>query len=468
MKRFLTCALLCTTALAVPIDSALAQSTSAPQEPPPWYSLDGNGVDLAAGSFNYARTDISIGPSADGLLADAYKGVRPDTGVGATVGGLSYSESGSSLIWRRHSFDIYVTPTQSGATVVFGKVSDPFTRSGSEYVSALGRSSHLADLGGGSWSYTSRDGTVVLFRQYHQPTASNSLFLAYQITSPNGLITSYAWKEALVAQGTSYTEVARLQGMSTSRNYALKFDYASNDTPSSSTSSAWLSIIATTAINIGAFKCDLTQDSSCSTISGTRTVRYGVDPSTGAVLVTDPTGQTKRFTYDAANRPTNIRLPASSVDDYAVTYDDGGRVATLTRPWGTWTYSWTVDASLNAISGVIVTDPTGVIRSVQIDPKIARATSDAIAGHPPTTYQYSASVPGQLALRTAPEGNSLAYQYDARGNITQITRTPKPGSSLAAITTRSVYPAVCSNMATCNKPTQTIDAEDMRQTMSII
>ena len=64
MKRFFTRALLCSSAIAALTARADAQSASLP---PPYYTLDGNGVDLGTGAFVYNRNDISIGTGANTL-----------------------------------------------------------------------------------------------------------------------------------------------------------------------------------------------------------------------------------------------------------------------------------------------------------------------------------------------------------------------------------------------------------------
>ncbi len=57
--------LLCTSALLMVCGRSLAQSVALP---PPYYTLDRNGVDLGTGAFVYNQTDISIG-SGEGTLS---------------------------------------------------------------------------------------------------------------------------------------------------------------------------------------------------------------------------------------------------------------------------------------------------------------------------------------------------------------------------------------------------------------
>ncbi|MBK8861205.1 MAG: RHS repeat-associated core domain-containing protein [Sphingomonadales bacterium] len=59
---------------------------------------------------------------------------------------------------------------------------------------------------------------------------------------------------------------------------------------------------------------------------------------------------------------------------------------------------------------------------------------------------------------TYPEGNQLAYTYDARGNVTQETAIAKPGSGLANIIKTVGYDASCTQPVKCDKPNWTRDA----------
>lgn len=66
---------------------------------------------------------------------------------------------------------------------------------------------------------------------------------------------------------------------------------------------------------------------------------------------------------------------------------------------------------------------------------------------------------GRLATRVYPEGNSVAFQYDSRNNVTERRLVSKPGAGLADIVTGATYPASCTGSdATCNKPTTETDA----------
>lgn len=84
----------------------------------------------------------------------------------------------------------------------------------------------------------------------------------------------------------------------------------------------------------------------------------------------------------------------------------------------------------------------------------------------PTQYQWGGRNPqaawlyrnGNLGSITFPAGNSLSYQYDDRGNVIEARRTAAPGSGLENIVQSAVFPTMCTNPRTCNRPLSTADA----------
>lgn len=73
-----------------------------------------------------------------------------------------------------------------------------------------------------------------------------------------------------------------------------------------------------------------------------------------------------------------------------------------------------------------------------------------------TSFAYDSI--NRITQITYPEGNYVQIAYDARGNVTTVTRVAKPGSGTPTITTSAAYPSTCTNVATCNEPTSTTDA----------
>jgi YD repeat-containing protein len=65
---------------------------------------------------------------------------------------------------------------------------------------------------------------------------------------------------------------------------------------------------------------------------------------------------------------------------------------------------------------------------------------------------------GNLGSLITPRGNSVTYQYDNRGNVTEARQRAISGSGLGDIVQSAVFPATCTNPRTCNRPTSMSDA----------
>ena len=72
-----------------------------------------------------------------------------------------------------------------------------------------------------------------------------------------------------------------------------------------------------------------------------------------------------------------------------------------------------------------------------------------------TSFQYDSF--GRLTRITQPEGNTVQYTYDARGNVTETRNVAKAGSGLADIVGTASFDATCANMKTCNQPNSATD-----------
>jgi YD repeat-containing protein len=77
-----------------------------------------------------------------------------------------------------------------------------------------------------------------------------------------------------------------------------------------------------------------------------------------------------------------------------------------------------------------------------------------------TTYSYDVS--GRMVTMTMPEGNSVVFTYDPRGNVTQKATYAKPGSGLGPLIEYAGFDATCTVDIKCNKPNYVIDANGNR------
>jgi YD repeat-containing protein len=189
-----------------------------------------------------------------------------------------------------------------------------------------------------------------------------------------------------------------------------------------------------------------------------RTVRYDYDASQRLVAVTDPAGGVTRYGYDGQHRMTTI-TDARNIVFLTNTYDVNSRVCRQQQADGGLFTLYYVTADIasspdsvlllqQAESGGPITQApcTGlassspVVATVLVDPR----------GHP-TTHRFNASglvtrttdALGQAATydrdpasnllmsTTDPLGRQTAYSYDGAGNVTSVTRLAGTASAVA-------------------------------------
>lgn len=150
-------------------------------------------------------------------------------------------------------------------------------------------------------------------------------------------------------------------------------------------------------------------------------------------------------------------MPGSSNNTVDLTYEfaNSNRVKTLKRGGQIWTYDYPQYTGITT-----VTNPMQHSRSVVSD-RISLLSSSTNENGETTYFDYcglEVDCPvGLLKKITYPEGNSVSYKYDARGNRTKETLAPKAGSNETSLFTSATYSATCSNQKICNKPLTTTD-----------
>lgn len=416
--------------------SALAQV--APPVPPEHYTNDARGVDLVTGKFNYGVTEVVIGPAGGGGIA--YGRVWLDGWRDGLLGNLT--EVSSTLV-----------------IVSVGGHSEVFDKSGSVWVSRSQNGSSLTQ-GTGTWTFTTADGSVGQFFQYApgvQTQYGYDPVLLSTFTSPSGERLTYNYK------GVTYCRIpdlgggcmqegaaARLQSITNNRGYQIHYNFVADD-PDVMGIFSWLTIEGVLGLNMAVDACDPFADR-CTGLSRTwPSITY--DDYFYTTEVTDQSGRVTEYQYALGSSPMTVRYPGSTIDDISVTYASG-KVDSVTDATGTWDYSY-VDVSTTRTT--TVEGPLGQELVVESDLTIGRATSITDALSNERTFDYDSA--GRLIEMTMPEGNAIALEYDARGNLTKTTYSPKSGGTPPAdIVTSATYPASCTNLVTCNLPTATTDA----------
>jgi RHS repeat-associated protein len=430
--RTFACALLASTGLSVP---AFAQANP----PPTNHNVDANGVDVVLGTFNLTQTLLSIGPT--------------------NSQGLQYTRTRDNDRWvSNFSGGLY----QQGSEfyVSIGNTSDKFTYSGGSslynsgtFTSVLGDGATLT-RSGSSFTYTNSQGVSALLTSdidTQGRIVSGSGRLS-SITHPNGARIGFSYKSQSycvsndISGGETCKTEARLQSVISNFQFKLHFGYAQDTLADPSDLEAWRRVASVTAINTAIEACNDPCTPSAQWPKVSFADAFGLQET-----VTLPDGAT--WEYNGAGLISSVRAPGSTTNDISLQYDPQGRVSSLTKQSGTWTYSYsgTQSAQTTTVQG-----PLGTGRVVSSIPSQQIVTAEQDALGRTVSYQYDSQMrPTRI---TAPEGNYVQFTYDGRGNVTQQRAVAKPGFGLTDIVTSAGFDPTCSNPVKCNQPNSVTDA----------
>jgi len=427
--------------------SAVAQVPGNSAPPPPMPSqIDEFGVDLTSGSLVIGGADISIGP-------DDHRGLR------------------FVRQWAKHAWRIADLPTMSGSAtypiVSFGGRSFPFKLVSGVYKSLFEDGSTLSS---DRTAFISSDGIQIQFSasSHQNYMMDTGLGTGRKITWADGTVWEYHFnREHFITNeyvcdpygvgGCFNVSVdhyhERLSSLTSSTGYQIKLSYASN-VPGQL---AWWQISKATAINNAVEYCNPTA-SSCSLSNTWPEVTYNNWIQGQITSATGPESRTTTYTYGTAGLRsvlTGIRPPGAALNEITFSYDTNAKVSSVAVAGGTWLYEYP------SATQTKVKDPASHTRTINYNASLL--VTSVNAGGQTTEYSYCGASEtncpeGLLKTVKAPEGNTVAYAYDARGNVTSTTHIAKAGSGLANIVTSAVYPSTCSNPKICNKPTSTTDA----------
>jgi RHS repeat-associated protein len=449
LKGALGCALMTSTFLTAP---ALAQTA---QQPSVYQNIDGNGVDLTDGSFNFSLVEGSIG-TGEGALT-----------IARTYGRAGWTDALPGRL-RRSLFQ-----NNNRISLTFGSSAEHFDLVGGEWVPQKRDGATLTGSGS-SYTYRSADGTVVDYAAVGMsgalqvPGGSGIQYcigdgegecelLPVSITRPNGRRLDLHWTvaeicgEPDIVSGQTCNWFPRLVSLTNESRYLAKFRYAADDYSAAGPSPDWFRRTGALLVNTAVEACDPDALDCASLTQSWPTISYS-QPSAGVTEVTDIGGRIWRFAE--AGGSFAIRRPGSAADNVTVTRDPASRIVSQVTADGiTTNYARTVSGNMATMT---VTNALAQQTQVISDLTIGRPVSVKDALDRTTSFAYDAF--GRPTRVTAPLGNYVEQSYDARGNVTQTVRVARPGSGEANIVTSATYAATCLNVVTCNRPTSTTDA----------
>lgn len=409
-----------TALIAVLVLHGRSRAQTAPPFPSEYPQIDRNGVDVTTGQLVLTDTQTTVGRPGEGGLSRVFLGA-----------GLQDNLTGSAITT---AFPLQTVVTLGGVAKVFHIVGQ------NTWMPIVADGSVLTEDGGTGWIYHLPDGTVAYLNAgaAEGPNGFGGPQISL-LVRPNG--------EQLTYHYTSYDPTCvsgcmRLQAVTSNLGYMIKYEYA-GDTPA--TGSRTLTKV--TAINLAVDYCN-PDGNGCSGLTRIWNAFTFSGPTSGSgvLTATDSLNRSTRYTL-TGDKITQIVRPSGITRTIA--YDAAGCVQSVSDAAGTWTYHFTLLA--NGDLQATITDPLQHTTTVVTDgfTQHVKSATDPLG----RTTSYAIDSSGRVGQVTFPEGNAIAYQYDARGNVTVATRIAKPGSGLPSHVTTAVYPVSCPDPKTCNRPT---------------
>ncbi|MBJ7416009.1 MAG: RHS repeat-associated core domain-containing protein [Niveispirillum sp.] len=442
-KSFVFSFLISASSLVTPLVGA--QSIDAIPTPPPYTAVDSNGVDLGSGSLAISTTEVSIGTLQYG---------RTIGSAGASHNLLGIVEVSPVDYYGPNNFKVSVAGS-----------SELFFKSGSTYTPDRNLGNTLTG-GPTSYTYTTTSGLIAEFDAINGPNTDASLT---RLRLPNGEVRQWHYRDITYCRNAwSCSTFRRLQGVSSSLGYAIKFEYFQDTVPSGYVTqpeefplrNKVLLVKSVYAVNLAKDACNPAADTCSSANTNGQRVTY----TYGNLEAQLPAPELPITSTDALNRETrydyfdgflgNIRYPSSpGTSNVTYRYYTDGTIKEVNIGSHKTTYTYSPNAALTE-SIVTVTNPLSRTRTLKFD----MATGSVVSDQDPMGRSISVLYENRRIKRlTDANGAYTQYTYDTRGNVTEARRVSRTPGTPADIVVTAVYPATCSNHLTCNKPSSVTD-----------
>lgn len=406
---------LITTALSLP-GAALAQDAATFVEAfnaPVFESVDQNGVDLVSGSLRIATPVLETGSE---YRKDVY-GLQW-TGKGWTI-------VGRPTLWR--DGDKYIV-NYRGASEEFNDHSNNFSQRKPINGASLACDIYMPGNIATECVYIDRYGDVVHFK------GRITQFASY---GPNYGHATFAWGNV----GMSEAYIYSIDQTDRQYGHAGPYGYGEGD---------YYDRVVTRTLGQQTFKITTPNHDNDGD-------EHYLRPNNTVQTVTDSVGSVWQYTINDNRRMTRIVLPDGTATN--ITYNDG-KVSSVVTPGGTWTYSYGSFGLSSDFGHTTVRNPMGEETYVKYHRDRGYVTESRDSLQRWTYYVYDS---GHRPIRiTYPEGNSVQFTYDARGNILTKTIVPKPSVGGPALVERADYEPTCTDFVLCNRPRWTEDAKGAR------
>ncbi|MGN6773181.1 MAG: RHS repeat domain-containing protein [Rhizobiaceae bacterium] len=517
-------------AAAAGAQQAFAQSTSFLNAPSPEkIAVTPGGVDIRTGRLSYNKTDLSIGEGG-GSLSLARIMTTAIQGHAAPFGNLSHNWD-ITLVIKPVSLDQYPGQYDYVANVNYGArsqtfeklyLNDPAFRQKSQNEFTRLTTPGTAGALGAVYTYRATDGTIAVFRPMANGECTSAgyiwqcAFVSY-VVEPDGTRFDFSYETTTA----SVVNKARLRSVTSSRGFALLFEYGGGG-------ASWNQVSKACALNLGTVAkpanniCPGTAPSSA-TYSYT-----GLDARVVIASATTPDGAAEGFGYTStiANQAFTMRFtkPGQSSpwmtnsmkygltaegdldpyvsgqsfadgSGYTYNYDltpetgqpFGDATSFQTIAGGSYTNAlgqntqvrYSFPATPASMNPPRVPGSSGANSSVQFGDVVLQATGgptrivdplgretlsdycdpNAMANLPPS--EHNRCLVTMQQSQTDPEGNKTALKYGVNRNPIEIRHVAKAGSGLADIVEAATYDtAACiSYLVTCDKPLTVTDAK---------